>query len=52
MQRILPAALRILSAALLAALLLGGCGLKVDLVLPEAAPAEADDDREPEDDEA
>jgi predicted small lipoprotein YifL len=52
MRRILPAALRALSAALLAVLLLGGCGLKGDLVLPADAPAEADDGREDEDDDA
>ncbi len=44
MRRILPAALRALSAALLAMLLLGGCGLKGDLVLPETLPTEAEAD--------
>ena len=52
MQRILPAAFRALSAALLLVLLLGGCGLKGDLVLSETAPAETGDDAEREDDDA
>lgn len=52
MRRILPAALRALSVALLALLLLGGCGLKGDLVLPEDGPAQADDERDAEDEDA
>ena len=50
MRRILPAALRALSAALLAMLLLGGCGLKGDLVMPDAQQAPNPDAPRPEPD--
>jgi predicted small lipoprotein YifL len=40
MRRILPAALRALSAGLALVLLLSACGLKGDLTLPESAPTQ------------
>lgn len=47
MPRILPAALRALSAGLMLICLLAACGLKGDLVLPESAPSTTETPQDP-----